>query len=181
MADWRLNSAHLGMLPRREDFRRARAALLEERGWLTRCAERLGGLAGDPDDSSALIPVRPEQVLPGTKFLLVDHQADARYALKVGLNTVGRLSSNDIVLPEIWVSRRHCVLLLHARGSCELHDTASLNGTSVNGQRLRGPTPLSSGDWIRICGRQFLFISERDYEAAGDDPDHPDTVVEPPL
>ena len=42
---------------------------------------------------------------------------------------VGRFPDNDIHFVELCVSRRHCVLLVHAWGGCDLHDTASRNGT----------------------------------------------------
>jgi hypothetical protein len=177
MADWRLDSGHLDLLPRRQDFRRAREALLGERGWLTLGAEGLRALVGAEEDSSALLPVRPDRLLPDTQFVLVDPQTGCGHPLRVGLNTVGRLPSNDVVLGEGWVSRRHCVLLVHARGGCELHDMASLNGTRVNGRRARGPVRLASGDRIQICERLLLFLSERDYQAAPEDADHPDTVL----
>lgn len=178
MDDPRLNSMHLGISPRRQQYRAAREALLGARGWLTLGAEQLRGLLGAGDDSSALLPVRPEEILAGTRFLLVDHQAGWGHVLKPGLNTIGRLRNNDIVLEERTVSRRHCVLLVHARGAGELHDTASLNGTFVNGQRVRQPVRLTSGDWIQVDRRLLLFVSERDYQASYQDESHPDTLCQ---
>ena len=173
MADPRLDSVHLGALPRRHEYRRAREALLGARGWLTLAAEQLHGLAGGGDDGSALPPVRP-----GTKFLLVDHEAGCAYPLRTGLNTIGRLPNNDIVLDEPAVSRRHCVVLVHAWGRCELHDTASRNGTLVNGRRVQEPVALASGDSIQVCRRRLLFVSDRDYRAALDADDYPQTLPE---
>jgi hypothetical protein len=161
MADPRLDSSHFGFIPRRQAYRRSREALLEARGLLTLAGEQLHGLLGAEEDW----PVRPDQVLPVTRFLLVDHQADCCFLLQTGLNTIGRLPSNDIVLEESWISRRHCVIVVHARGGCELHDTASLNGTWVNGQRVQRPVRLDSGDWIQVCHRLLLFVSEKDYNA----------------
>src|SRR5262249_22592387 len=85
MDDPRLNSMHLGITPRRQQYPAARDALLGARGWLTLGAEQLRGLLDAGDDSSALVPVRPEQVLAGTRFLLVDHQAGCGHVLKTGL------------------------------------------------------------------------------------------------
>jgi pSer/pThr/pTyr-binding forkhead associated (FHA) protein len=175
VSDPRLNSAHLGLLPRRQEYRQARAALQAERGWLTLAAERVERWAGEGDNWPSLLP-RPEEVLPGTKYLLIDRQTGDAYPLRTGLNTVGRLPDNDIVLNEIWVSRRHCALLVHARGGCELHDTASRNGTFVNGQRLTRPVRLSPGDRVGVAGRQFLFVRAED-AAGGEDEGHPDTAV----
>ena len=178
MDDARLNSAHLLLSPRRAQYRQAREALLGARGWLTLGAEQLQALVRAEADSSALAPGWPDRVLPGTRFLLVDHQAGWGHVLKPGLNTIGRFKNNDIVLDEPTVSRRHCVLLVHARGNCELHDTASLNGTFVNGRRVGMPVRLTSGDWLRLSSRLLLFVSERDYQAAYEDESHPDTLCE---
>jgi hypothetical protein len=177
MADPRLNSCHFESLPRRQQYRSARETLLAARGWLTLAAENVRALVGDSADWPALLPVRPDQFIPGTKYFLVDFREDCAYPLKPGLNTVGRLPDNDIVWEEIVVSRRHCALLVHAGGGAELHDTASLNGTFVNGRRVRGPVPLSSGDRIRVCDRHLVLLSETDFRAAGEGEDHPDTAV----
>jgi hypothetical protein len=169
MSDPRLNSLHLGLSPRRQQYRDAREALLRERGWLTLAAEHVNRLVGESDD-------RPGPVLPGTNYLLVEDLTGVPYRLQTGLNTVGRLPDNDIVLEDLWVSRRHCVLLLHAWGGCELHDTASRNGTLVNGRRVRSPVRLASGDRIQICQRLLLFLSEEDYRAECLGDDHPSTI-----
>jgi hypothetical protein len=175
MADPRLDSAHFGVGPRRQEYRQSREALLAARGWLTLAAEGVRGLVG-PAEWPSEVPARPEQILPGAKYLLVDRQTGCLYPLKTGLNTVGRLPGNDVVLGEPTVSRRHCVLLVHAWGGCEIHDTASRNGTFVNGHQLRGPTRLASGDEIRLCQSRFLFVSEKDLDAASGADDHPSTI-----
>jgi hypothetical protein len=176
MADPRLNSVHLGFLARRGDYRRNRQALLEAQGMLTLTAARVQDLLGEGDAWPSLLPVRPEQLLPGTGFVLVDRQGGYVYPLRAGVNTVGRLPSNDVVLEEMCVSRRHCALLMHARGGCELHDLASLNGTRVNGQRVRAPVRLASGDWVQVGRTLFLFASEEDYRDEAENSDHPATL-----
>src|SRR5262249_62310642 len=101
----------------------------------------------------------PQKGTPaGLKFWLVDKEYI--YPLKLGLNTIGRAADNDVVLQDCFVSRRHCAVLVHTVDSCELHDTASKNGTYVNGHRIEGPTRLSSGDEIRMCERQLVFIAK---------------------
>lgn len=109
---------------------------------------------------------------------MLDRQTGREYPLKVGLNTIGRFRNNDVVLEEprdrISVSRRHCVVLVHATGGYELHDVASRNGTYVNGQRLTQPIWLESGDVIRVARRVLVFRCS----AAG--PRDPDTSVNGP-
>ncbi len=173
MSDPRLNSCHLDF-PRRQDYRRCRDALLEERGWLTNVAEHVHDLVGDREDW----PIDPHQILPGTRYLLHDLRTDCRYLLATGLNSLGRLADNDIVFEDLIISRRHCVLLVHVRGGCELHDTASRNGTFVNGVRVRRPVRLTSGDGIRIGDRLLQFLDEKDDHAVIDDEDHPLTMVQ---
>jgi hypothetical protein len=156
MTDPCLSSNHLDFQARREHFRHARAALLGAQSGLT-----LGWVA--------LTPVRPHRALTGATCHLVDQRTGRVHPLRVGPNTIGRLPDNDIVFEEFVVSRRHCVILVHARGGCELHDTASLNGTFHNGQRVREPARLTSGDCIRVYTRPLLFVSDEDDPAAPED------------
>jgi pSer/pThr/pTyr-binding forkhead associated (FHA) protein len=129
---------------------------------LTLAGEGIHHLVGEVDDWPFLLPVRPEDLIPGPKYLLIDDQAGCCYRLETGLNTIGRLPDNDIVLEGSTVSRRHCVILVHAWGTCELHDTASRNGTFVNGQPCRQPIRLASGDEIRVCRRLLLLVRADD-------------------
>jgi pSer/pThr/pTyr-binding forkhead associated (FHA) protein len=177
MNDPRLNSGHFESLGRRQDYRRARELLLGARGWMTLATERIHDMVEDSDNWPALLPIRPDQVLPGAKFVLIDQQTRQTYALHTGLNTIGRFPENDIVLEVITVSRRHCALLVHARGVCELHDTASRNGTFVNGQVIRQPVRLHSGDRIQIGPVELLFVAEKDCPPDERDPDYPDTAI----
>jgi pSer/pThr/pTyr-binding forkhead associated (FHA) protein len=100
------------------------------------------------------------------RFSLIDQ--DGLHGLKVGLNTIGRLPDNDIAVADGSVSRRHCTIVVHASRGCEVFDTASKNGTFVNGQRIKGMTSLKAGDQIRLCDRQFVFIAG---QVADDDAD----------
>jgi hypothetical protein len=159
MVDPRLNSLHLDPV-RRQEYRRARDHLLHSRGDHTLYAERQGG--PDADVSSTFI--RKQAAAPAApadlKYWLVDKEFI--YPLKVGVNTLGRSGDNDVVVEDAYVSRRHCAILVHLYRACELHDTASKNGTYVNGAKLAGPTVLKSGDEIRVCDRQFVFLAKSD-------------------
>jgi hypothetical protein len=152
MSDPRLCSVHLEALPRRQDYRRAREELLAACGHQTLAADQvqlaqLEALRTGHMDGSAV----PDRVC------LIDQ--DGLHNLKVGLNTIGRLPDNDIPVPDGSVSRRHCAIVVHASHVCEVYDTASKNGTFVNGQRINGLTALKAGDKIRLCDRQFVFVA----------------------
>lgn len=163
MSESHLNSIHLEP-KRREHFRQARSALLEARGSHTMVAEQDDGdwsIAG-----SHTMVQDPRDVPRDVEFWLADQ--DGVYPLKVGVNTIGRLPDNDVVVHVPYISRRHCAILVHAGSRCELHDIASKNGTYLNGTRLAGPTKLHNGDQIRICDREFRFLTRK-----GDDPELP--------
>jgi hypothetical protein len=158
MSDPRLNSVHLDA-PRRQVFRQARKALLNARGWQTVAAEneKAADEASPADSPHTMLLHADSRPGPDVKFWLVDKEF--LYPLKIGLNTIGRAPENDVVVPDGYVSRRHCAILVHAGDGCELHDTASKNGTFLNGRKLAGPTPLAVGDEIRMCDRQLVFMS----------------------
>lgn len=154
MNDPRFNSLHLEANPRREEFRRARARLLGSCGQHTLMCdrERLSELA---EAGPHTLIERPTERPAGVNFWVKD--ADGLYPLKPGLNSIGRMPDNDVVVPDSSVSRRHCAIVVHATRGCELHDTASKNGTFLNGQRIHGPTRLVHGDEIRMCDHKLIF------------------------
>jgi hypothetical protein len=156
MNDPRLNSVHLEA-PRRQLFRHARDMLLNARGWQTLAAENAESLEHSSHPHTI---VQKESNAPPTdlRFWLADREFI--YPLKIGLNTVGRAPENDVVVQDAYVSRRHCAVLVHAGDGCELHDTASKNGTFLNGKKIGGPTTLNPGDEIRMCDRQFVFLGK---------------------
>jgi hypothetical protein len=168
--DYHLNSIHLD-LPRREEFRKARARLLEACGDQTRYAINNPDAVSSPTDSKTLIQNLENRLPTGVSYALMDK--DAVYPLKIGLNTIGRLPDNDVVLEDAFVSRRHCAILVHAGSGCELHDVASKNGTFLNGNRLPGPMPLKSGDEIRLCDRKLVFVTKT---GAAQPPNHAMTL-----
>jgi len=168
MADPRLNSIHLDPT-RRQEFRRVRDALLNSRGNQTLYAENQG-----VEESPSATCIRNEGDAPvGLDYWLVDR--DFIYPLKAGVNTLGRSADNDVVVDDSFISRRHCAILVHLNKPCEVYDTASKNGTYLNGNRLAGPAPLKPGDEIRICERRFVFLA-RTGEVRGPSPTQ--TLVE---
>ena len=72
--------------------------------------------------------------------------------------TIGRDPSNDLVLPDAMVSRRHSVIE-HRGSQFFLRDCTSANGSVVNGDRVseRG---LRDGDLVAIGSMRLLFREE---------------------
>jgi len=79
--------------------------------------------------------------------------------------TIGRDPSNDLVLPDAMVSRRHAVVELRGQ-KFFLRDCSSANGSVVNGDRV-SERPLRDGDLVAIGSMRLLFREEVLAEAAG--------------
>ncbi|HEX7665085.1 MAG TPA: FHA domain-containing protein, partial [Polyangiaceae bacterium] len=65
------------------------------------------------------------------------------------VNSLGRHPNNTIQLLDKIVSKEHCILELRD-GQFLLRDLGSLNGTFVNGERVRGEQFLRHGDEISL-------------------------------
>lgn len=63
--------------------------------------------------------------------------------------SIGRLPSNDVVLPEAGVSSNHARVLVTG-GALTILDLDSTNGTFVNDEPLQGPRVLGDGDEVQI-------------------------------
>jgi FHA domain len=149
MSDPRLCNAHLETPARREEFRQAREVLLGA------CGEQTLGV--DQARPCGKAPPADAATSPPTRYWLVGR--DNVYELKIGLNTIGRMSDNDVSVLDGGVSRRHCAIVVHVTKGCKLYDTASKNGTFLNGERVAGPAALTPGDRIHLYRRQFVFLA----------------------
>ena len=71
----------------------------------------------------------------------------------------GRLSSNDIIIGDPFISSTHARFLIKA-GELYLEDLSSKNGTFLNGVKVKSGENicLKDGDKIRMGQAEFLFI-----------------------
>jgi len=85
----------------------------------------------------------------GTTQAWLEQDAGEQIPL-VGQCSLGRASSNRVVLRDDKVSRHHA--LVHSQGENEfwLVDLGSVNGTYVNGRRVVQPVQLRDGDRVQI-------------------------------
>ena len=95
-----------------------------------------------PDDGATLVP-------------LDDMDAPA---VPLGRHTtLGRARECDLCLKDTSVSRRHAVLTIEPNGAF-IEDLRSVNGVTVNGQRIRHAR-VTDGDVIEVGVRRFRFTS----------------------
>jgi pSer/pThr/pTyr-binding forkhead associated (FHA) protein len=94
-----------------------------------------------------------------------------------GTCSLGRSASNDIVLRNGKVSRRHAII--HRQGDDEywLVDFGSTNGTLVNGRRVVRPTLLQDSDRI-LLGEEGLVFRKNSSDALHRSRTSPATVRE---
>ena len=79
------------------------------------------------------------------------------------LITLGRAPDNDVVVPDVSISRFHAFVKEGETGRWLMQDAGSTNGTTVNGRSVprQGhgpPTELSSGDDVRMGQVELTFL-----------------------
>jgi pSer/pThr/pTyr-binding forkhead associated (FHA) protein len=101
-----------------------------------------------------------EPLGPGVAWGRLEHLDGPYLHRQVALSrqaiSLGRERDNDILLETDLASRYHAELRLD-RGHAYLLDRGSMNGTSVNGQKIWGLAPLQDGDVLEIGGQRFRY------------------------
>lgn len=87
---------------------------------------------------------------------LYDATNDMAFTLTGERMSIGRETGNQIIIPDINVSRRHAEIRREANGHWILSDLGSTNGTFVNGQRIKS-APLHDADMIVIGTTNLEF------------------------
>jgi uncharacterized RDD family membrane protein YckC len=88
--------------------------------------------------------------------------------------TIGRDPSNDLVLPDAMVSRRHAVVE-HRSDGFYLRDCNSANGSVVNGDRVN-ERALRDGDLVAIGSMRLLFREDAPQQGSGKIVPHPSAL-----
>jgi ABC transport system ATP-binding/permease protein len=99
----------------------------------------------------------------------VDIRPTSRMPLPVKALRIGRVPDNDLVLPDLDVSRHHAELRRSPAGAYEIVDLGSHNGTYVNGQRVSSAV-IGEDDIVSI-GHSTFRLAEgelRVYEDEGE-------------
>ena len=75
--------------------------------------------------------------------------------------SIGRSSTNDIVLSDERVSRKHAIVHRQDRNEYWLADLGSGNGSFLNGLRVALPTRLKNGDCVTVGATVLTFHQPR--------------------
>lgn len=88
---------------------------------------------------------------------LILSTAEGQQAIELRpFNSLGRHPNNTIQLLDKIVSKEHCIVE-QREGYFLLRDLGSLNGTYINGERVRGEQPLRHGDEIVLGSTRARF------------------------
>jgi len=103
------------------------------------------------------VPLRSERTSWHGKsvYVLCGPDAGKSFYITGGKIKVGRGLDNDVVLKDIAVSRKHC-LIVHEKDTWIVRDLASDNGTYVDG-KLVAESEVKPGQYIQI-GRTILVV-----------------------
>jgi len=104
-------------------------------------------------------PGRRGSVIPGRAYLVMVDGAESGIlrgtALQVSSGTlVGRAAGADLQITDAYTSSEHA-RFRNVGDRWSLDDLESMNGSYVNGQRIRGSHPLADGDTVQL-GRVVL-------------------------
>ena len=93
------------------------------------------------------------------KYLLTLLNVDlmsSSWILRAGKYTIGRLSSHQIILDDVTVSRNHASIEI-INEDVKIYDNNSTNGVYINGNLIQNNASIKSGDQLQIGKFQLLF------------------------
>lgn len=88
--------------------------------------------------------------------------------------TIGRHRAAALPLPDPAMSRRHAVILYEQTVGFQLVDLNSMNGSFINGRRVRQRYPLKDGDRVCLGGTNFWFFCSQTCRSTA--PLHPEVL-----
>ena len=92
----------------------------------------------------------------GMEVYLYDEQRDRAYQLTGRAEHIGRESANDIVVPDINVSRVHAEIRREPNGTWVITDLGSTTGVNVNGRPVK-TAPRRDADMITLGTSELEF------------------------
>lgn len=115
---------------------------------------------GSDQDTGRIPAVAVDAPMPGAVGQLIVTRgptAGARFAMTDVVTRLGRGSDSQVFLDDITVSRNHAEIQRKDDGTYELTDSGSLNGTYLNGERVKHAL-LREGAQLQIGKFHLVFV-----------------------
>lgn len=88
---------------------------------------------------------------------MVDPEPVGGVSTRVGGFTIGRGPGVDLPIEDEYASPVHAELYADAAGQAWVNDLGSINGTWLNGVRVRVPTRVHLGDEVRVGRTRYVI------------------------
>lgn len=93
------------------------------------------------------------------ELLVKEKESEKIFRVKQRSLTVGRSPENDLVFDDPSISGKHCVFRTDD-DNVKIVDLNSSNGTVVNGERIKGSSPLKDGDVVAVGNLEITFFAK---------------------
>jgi hypothetical protein len=100
------------------------------------------------------------------RVLLNDRLLETFWVKEGQIVTIGRGEAADVSLDNVAVSRKHAILTLQ-QGEHLLTDLGSVNGTLVNGTKVKGTVAVTETDRIQIGKFLFELVPSQERPSSG--------------
>lgn len=113
----------------------------------------------DPEADEQISVELPEPSSGGMLVVTRGPNTGAEFVLEHVITSAGRHPDSDIFLDDVTVSRRHVELERTGAGSVIVRDVGSLNGTYLNGDRIDGERPITTGDELQVGKFKLVYVA----------------------
>jgi pSer/pThr/pTyr-binding forkhead associated (FHA) protein len=110
-----------------------------------------GGAARPADAAAPAAVAEPAPVEDrGEPVAFLSLGDGTEYPLYAGVNSLGRRSSNHIVLADAFASGKHAEITVNEDGTAQLVDVGSTNGSFIAGERLAANAPVALTEGLSV-------------------------------
>jgi ABC transport system ATP-binding/permease protein len=112
-----------------------------------------------PAQPRSPLPQAPGRAVSSMGSMIPNRPPSAVMSVRSTVLKIGRAADNDVVVADLSVSRYHAELRRSLRGSYEIVDLGSHNGTYLNGQRITA-SPVTEIDIVGVGPATFQLVGD---------------------
>jgi ABC-type multidrug transport system ATPase subunit len=114
---------------------------------------------GPPAQPRSPLPQGPGRAVSSMGSMIPNRPPSAIMSVRSTVLKIGRAADNDVVVADLSVSRYHAELRRSLRGTYEIVDLGSHNGTYLNGQRITA-SPVTEIDIVGVGPATFQLVGD---------------------